>query len=135
MQAPWDDEQLEMLRLRQNDRRLHPYTHSCGAALIPTHSGWVCPKCLGPEVEIPGLGKGRFVQVVQDWCRDEDCGMPPAKPLSMSEAVTQYSQPKCTRMDIGDCHARCGTAGYCMNGIQCTPLDELARICNQAPRL
>jgi hypothetical protein len=70
--APWNDEQLELLRLRQGDRRLHPYTHDCGTALIPTHSGWICLKCLGPEVEIPGLGKGRFVQVVQDWCYNAD---------------------------------------------------------------
>jgi hypothetical protein len=72
MKAPWDDEQLEMLRLRQGDTRKHPYTHTCGAILTPTHSGWICLKCPGKEVNMPGFGKAYGFQVVQDWCHDED---------------------------------------------------------------
>jgi hypothetical protein len=34
----------------------------------------------------------------------------------------------CTRPDFAECHAR-SSAG-CMNGIQCTAFDVLARICN-----
>lgn len=70
--APWDDNQLSMLRLRQSDTRKHPYTHSCGSTLIPTHSGWVCINCMGKEIIVPGLGKAFAVQVVQDWCYKYD---------------------------------------------------------------
>jgi len=30
----------------------------------------------------------------------------------------------CTRMDIGDCHARSGTNCLCMNGMVCPPLEK-----------
>ena len=72
IKAPWDDEQLEMLRLRQGDTRKHPYTHTCGAILVPTHSGWICPNCTGHGVNMSGFGKAYASRIVQVWCHAED---------------------------------------------------------------
>lgn len=44
--APWTAEQVETLRMRQADRRLHPYTCISGCGnLTPTCAGWVCEIC------------------------------------------------------------------------------------------
>lgn len=46
--APWTEEQIKRLNLRQDDERRHPYT--CGndsthPRLVPTKDGWVCAEC------------------------------------------------------------------------------------------
>ncbi|MBS1722437.1 MAG: hypothetical protein JSS66_05460 [Armatimonadetes bacterium] len=54
--APWDDDQVCSLRLRQACGQLHEYTYE-GQALVPTVNGWCLP---GSE------------DVVQDWARKSD---------------------------------------------------------------
>ena len=46
--APWSQEEVESLTLRQKEIRLHPYT--CGndsrhTLLVPTNLGWMCTDC------------------------------------------------------------------------------------------
>lgn len=58
--APWSEEQVENLALRQ-EGPLHPYTHSHGLdsiELVPTRDGWVCG--------------GTDCQYTQDWAHEVD---------------------------------------------------------------
>ena len=63
IEPPWSDEQVESLKMRQENIEFHPYTHTCGGILVPTPLGWVCPACSG-------------TQIVQSWCHSFDCLIP-----------------------------------------------------------
>jgi len=55
--APWTDEQVYRLEVRQSIDYMHPYTCVCGGGdLTPTMNGWVC----------------KFCDYTQDWCLKSD---------------------------------------------------------------
>jgi len=67
LQAPWTAEEVANLVERQRYGTLHPYTHfwqgnnqpeNCGALLLPTQQGWICPT--------------RGCGYTQDWCYAAD---------------------------------------------------------------
>lgn len=45
VRAPWTDEQVAALELRQDNEMLHEYTCECGHQLIPSNKGWWCEEC------------------------------------------------------------------------------------------
>lgn len=54
--APWTDEEVIALTLRQQNPTMHEYTCECGKILIPTTNGWICSEC----------------DYTQDWCHAFD---------------------------------------------------------------
>lgn len=62
--APWTKEQVECLKLRQQDNLFHPYTCLyCSTDLEPRTIGWWCKKCK---------------RIVQDWAHGTDTTWAPA---------------------------------------------------------
>lgn len=56
--SPWTDEQVLLLRERQQVGILHEYTCGfCSTVLTPTNHGWYCSSCQ---------------DYVQDWCFEAD---------------------------------------------------------------
>lgn len=58
--APWTDQQVRKLIIRQANPHFHPYTCECGEELTPTTNGWYC------EVN--------DCDYCQDWCLAQDVG-------------------------------------------------------------
>ena len=68
IRAPWSKEQVRVLKVRQNNKTLHPYTCGrCGCRLVPTNKGWVCGSV------------GGKCSYKQNWCHSFDL-----KPISTS---------------------------------------------------
>lgn len=58
--APWTEQEIRSLEMRQADHGLHSYTcHVCSSVLVPRQEGWYCNVC--------EMG-------VQDWAHLSDTG-------------------------------------------------------------
>jgi len=56
--APWSEQQVKRLTVRQQREGAHPYTCECGHTLLPTEDGWYCLPC----------------NYRQNWCLSADAG-------------------------------------------------------------